>query len=130
MDMWSALDTTPRPALLYAVTVPVELGIVSEFPLVLTRTARYARYPVEEATPDIRHHIGGIVRTRQGEPLPGALVRLEGSGRAESSTDTDGRFVLPGVPHGNVTLQVTYSDQKPKRVKITVPDTSYDITMD
>jgi hypothetical protein len=39
--IWNALGVPPRPALSYVVTVPVEMNMVIEAPLVLTRTARY-----------------------------------------------------------------------------------------
>jgi len=42
LDIWSAFDTAPRPALLCTVTVPVDLDIELTSPLVLSRTVRYA----------------------------------------------------------------------------------------
>jgi len=44
-DIWSGLEENPRPALLYVVTVPVDLDLTISAPLVLTRTelSRYLR---------------------------------------------------------------------------------------
>jgi hypothetical protein len=45
LDYWSALGMPPRPALLYTVTVPVDLEITDISPLVLSRSIRYTRLP-------------------------------------------------------------------------------------
>src|SRR5262245_26990455 len=37
LDVWSGFEVPPRPALLYVVTVPLELDITFEAPLVFTR---------------------------------------------------------------------------------------------
>jgi hypothetical protein len=43
LDLWSALDLPPRPALLLSVTTPMDLELEFEAPLVLSRTVRLAR---------------------------------------------------------------------------------------
>ncbi|MGA3263871.1 MAG: carboxypeptidase-like regulatory domain-containing protein [Terracidiphilus sp.] len=49
----------------------------------------------------------GVVRNAAtGQPLPRALVRIEGDAEAGALTDGDGRFEIPGVPTGPQAIQV------------------------
>jgi hypothetical protein len=51
--------------------------------------------------------VHGIVRNAAtGEPLPRALVRIEGDAAAGSLTDGEGRFEIPDVPLGPQAFQV------------------------
>lgn len=83
LDIWSALDAPPRPALVYIVTVPMDLDITQHPPLVFTRTLRY-RDTVDEAPPDEWHHIAGTV-TKDGAPVAGAVVTVERQAVRKSS---------------------------------------------
>ena len=128
LDLWSALETPPRPALLYVVTLPVDLEIMLQSPLVLTRTARYVRTlgegPVEHSV-----HIGGVVRDKSGKPLAGA--RVAAAGRTfEATTSADGEFVLPDVGSGPVTLRVSRDGRPDKRVTFEIPSDQYEIVVD
>jgi hypothetical protein len=49
---------------------------------------------------------GFVHNAATGEPLPRALVRIEGDADAGTLTDGEGRFELPGVPVGPQTIQV------------------------
>ena len=52
--------------------------------------------------------IHGVVRNAAtGQPLPRALVRIEGDADTGALTDGDGRFEIPGVPLGPQAIQVT-----------------------
>jgi hypothetical protein len=54
-----------------------------------------------------RSTIHGVIKNAAtGEPLPRALVRMEGDATAGALTDGDGRFEIPGVPNGAQVLQV------------------------
>jgi hypothetical protein len=49
----------------------------------------------------------GVVRNAAtGQPLPRALVRIEGEADTGALTDGEGRFEIPGVPVGPQTIQV------------------------
>ena len=51
--------------------------------------------------------VHGLVRNgTTGEPLPRALVRIEGDASTGTLTDGDGHFEIPGVPSGPQELQV------------------------
>lgn len=66
--------------------------------------------------------ISGQVRAADtGEPLPGANVFLEGT-KLGSSTDLNGRFIIPSVPVGNYKLKVTYIGYQNKRIDVSVED--------
>ena len=129
VDLWSGFDTPPRPALLYVVTVPVDLGFGYDSPLVLTRTARYHDRDAPGA-PDVRRHIGGVVRNRAGTALVGADVSRDGSALPPSVTDGEGRFLLAGVPEGPVALRVSRAEKPAHVASLRVPADSYDIVVD
>jgi hypothetical protein len=130
LDVWSALGTEPRPAICYIVTAPMDLSVAIEAPLVLTRTARYRRIaPGQEPTRDIGVQIGGTVRSRTGDPVADVMVSPIGSALG-SVTAADGRFVLRGVPEGQIKLIVTRNGQEQKTVNVHVPGESYDIVLD
>jgi hypothetical protein len=120
LSVWTALGVPPHPALYYVVTVPVDISLVLDAPLVLTRTARYKRTSADKVAPDIWNQIGGVVRSEQGEPLPRVKVALEGRA-SESETDEEGRFVLRDVPSGTVRLRIRRADDTEKIVAVKVP---------
>jgi hypothetical protein len=129
LELWTSLGNEPRPALCYVVTAPMDLSLAVEAPLVLTRTARYRRLgPGGEATRDVGIQIGGIVKTRGGQPLADVAVMRSGTA-SRSVTTAEGRFVLRGVPEGHVTLTVA-RDGREQTVEVRVPGESYDIVLD
>jgi hypothetical protein len=68
-DIWSALGGQAHPALYYVVTVPVNMDLIIEAPLVLTRTTRYTHMYDKRSIPEVSVQIGGVVRAGFGEPL-------------------------------------------------------------
>jgi hypothetical protein len=130
LDIWSALVSPPRPSLVYVVTVPVDLEIAIEAPLVFTRTARYAQVLEAGAGQDVGTHIGGVLRDRKGLPIAGARVSVEGRVAPEATTNAAGEFTLAGMPTGAVTLRVVRDRSVPKLVKVQVPSDSYEIVTD
>ena len=49
---------------------------------------------------------GVVTNAATGEPLPRALVRIQGDAEAGALTDGEGRFAIPGVPAGPQAIQV------------------------
>ena len=130
LEVWSALEARPRPSLIYVVTVPVDLEIAIEAPLVLTRTVRYRRTREPEARPELGTHIGGVVRDRTGAPVTDAVVAVAASSRAGVPTDPEGQFVLTGVPLGPVDLRIERPGASPRTLTIAIPSESYEIVLD
>ena len=64
--------------------------------------------PAEAPLPNLaRTVVHGVVKNSvTGEPLPRALVRIEGDAVAGALTDGEGRFEIPGVPIGPEAFQV------------------------
>ena len=61
----------------------------------------------EEDAASVLATVHGVVRNRaNGEPLPRALVQIEGDADTGTLTDGEGRFELPGVPVGPQTIRV------------------------
>ncbi|HEX6053275.1 MAG TPA: Pvc16 family protein [Gemmatimonadaceae bacterium] len=128
LDVWGALEAPPRPALLYTVTLPVDLEVALQAPLVLTRTTRYRRAHGAEAA-EAGVAVGGVVRDAAGRPLTGARVIVDG--RAfETTTGSEGEFVLPDVNGGPVTLRVAREGRPEKRVTFDIPSDRYEIVVD
>jgi hypothetical protein len=124
-DLWSSLETTPRPSLLYVLTMPINMDLETEAPLVLTRSVKYTEK--DGGVYQRYFHIGGRVLEKSGEPMPGARVTY--GARTPLETDVLGRFVVPKVPEGEIELEVMIKDKKPQRVKLNVPGETYDITL-
>jgi hypothetical protein len=119
--IWTALGVPPHLALYYVVTVPVDMNMVIEAPLVLTRTARYARVQVD-SSPEVGIQIGGVVRNEEGMPLTNVSVAMEGRAAIGSQTNEEGRFVLTGVSPGKVKLRVTSAGGTHKIVTVEIPE--------
>jgi len=128
-ELWSSLGVPQHPALCYILTVPMDLDISIQAPLVLTRTARY-REPLTGTTYETAIQIGGVVRGRAGNPLAGFTVRRGESASEGSTTDPNGEFRLRGVPRGRTRLDVLKQGKLQKQVEITVPAESYEIVLD
>ena len=128
LEIWSALDVPPRPAIGLVVTVPADLEFTFDAPLVLTRSARYRRLDAAIAPEDRRHHIGGLVTGLGNRPLAGATVSVAGS-TSVSTTNADGVFTFWGLPEGKVTFHVAH-ENKSKTVIFALPSESYQVIMD
>lgn len=130
LDVWSALNVPPHPALCYVLTAPMDLDLAIRSPLVLTRTARYSRTIEHDAEPETGTHIGGVVRSKEDIPVAGITVALEGSAAEGSVTNDTGQFTLYDVPTGTIKLRVTRADGAHQSVTLEVPAESYDIVVD
>ncbi|HET9831962.1 MAG TPA: Pvc16 family protein [Vicinamibacterales bacterium] len=130
IDVWTGLGLEPRPAMCYVVTAPMDLALAIEAPVVLTRIAKYHRIGSALPAPvDIGVQIGGVVKTRAGRPVPAA--RVVPDGQADGTlTREDGRYVLDGVPLGDMTVTVVRDGERVHTVKLRVPGDSYDIEVD
>jgi hypothetical protein len=129
VDLWGGFEVHPRPALLYVVTVPIDLDIIIEAPLVLTRTARYYDSGNRDAPLESTIHIGGTLRDASGQPIVGARVSIEGRASAPARTDANGRFVLVRVPEGTLPLRVSRNGEPPKALTLTVPSDEYELVL-
>ncbi len=125
IDLWNSLETAPRPALLYVLTVPVDLESEFTAPLVLTRTLRYQN--IDGQLVDAVHHIGGRIVDKLGTPQVGVEVRYSAT---RLKSDVNGRFVLIGVPEGEIAVEVAVDGKKPRSYKLTVPSAQYDLTLE
>jgi Pvc16 N-terminal domain len=130
-EFWNALEVPPRPSLLYVLTAPLDLDLITQEPLVLTRTLRVfdTQYPIPDEVRGLRRTIGGIVK-RGGVVVTGVTIWQENSAAAGSISDRYGRFVLESVPEGVVALRVVESGGVPVRVLLQVPSDDYDIHLE
>jgi hypothetical protein len=128
-DVWGGLQARPRPALWYAVTVPLDLEREITTPLVLTR---FTRTRDIESDRVLRRSlsIAGTVRSKDGMPLPGITILPEDWVAEAITTLEDGRFVFHNPRQGSVRLRVTAADGTRRVVTLQVPGDSYDIILD
>lgn len=142
LDLWGALEVPPRPTLIYSVTVPMDLEFATEAPLVLSRTLRYRRTSAEderEARGIDRERatligeafsVGGVVRDRQGKPLAGITIGIDGHAAEEVLTNNQGQYGFHRVERGPIQLRVARPGAPPRVFSVTVPSDTYDITLD
>jgi TonB-linked SusC/RagA family outer membrane protein len=69
---------------------------------------------------------GQVVAEQSLRPLGGAQVTVEGTQRG-TIADANGRFVIPGLPAGQVTLRVTMIGYRPVTRSVQVGDTNVQI---
>jgi hypothetical protein len=127
-DIWSGLESSPRPALSWVVTLPVDTESEFSSPLVLTRNLAYRVLPDEGAAMIRLFHVGGVLRDAQGAPLVGVRLQLEQSGR-EVISDMLGRFVFSSLQAGRLVVHVNL-ESTVKIVELVVPSDSYDVIID
>ncbi len=129
LDLWGGLGAVPHPAIHYVVTAPLDLNISIQAPLVLTRTARYLRVHDPELATETASQIGGIVRGKDGAPVPGVRVTVDGSASEGAITGPDGTFILSDVDQGTIQLRVTPLKGKEVVASFEVPAESYEIVL-
>lgn len=118
-SLWNAMGVPPHPAFTYAISVPVDLEFSGSTPLVLTRTTRYNSIQATQNIREARHQLGGVVRNRQGDPLPAVTVALEGS-TFTCTSNSEGQFSL-SVPSGTIQLRISQEQQAPQVFMFKVP---------
>jgi hypothetical protein len=134
-DFWGALENQLRPSVALVVTLDLDLEQIETHPLVLARALKFGpplvqrdSHGVEVILPQLETgweagpvRLGGEVRNKKGQALPGAAVRLvgkEASGQPVQvgptiQTDEAGRYIFASVPAGEYTLVVEMPGQAP-----------------
>jgi hypothetical protein len=142
LDIWQAFEVPPRPALLYTVTTPLDLETAVEAPMVFTRTTRFVRSSPEDEAAGIGMmrdraievaasvQVGGVVRDRQGTPVAGVAVMVEGRAMDPVLTTQEGRFTLGTRQPGPLVLRVSRPGAKPTLVSLVIPSETYDVVVD
>ncbi|RRR73457.1 MAG: carboxypeptidase regulatory-like domain-containing protein, partial [Candidatus Viridilinea halotolerans] len=74
--------------------------------------------------------IGGRLTNREGRPLAGVPITIEGRALAPAHTDGEGRFSLGPLQPGQLTLRVALPDAEDRLVPLTIPSEHYDIVVD
>ncbi len=120
LSLWSGLAMSPRPSFFYAVTVPVAMDVLSDAPLVLMRTARYRAINSENSEQEARYQVGGVVRDKQGVPLAGVTLTLDGRAMTYV-TNSEGQFVLRDIVPGALHLRITRGSGTPQFFVIEIP---------
>lgn len=127
-DTWGVLDNELHVALVWVLTVPLDVWVPEEGPLVRTRELRFGA--LNEDWRETTIQIAGVAHKKgdPATPLAGVQVTVEGSAM-RATTGDDGRFAFPGVPAGERVLRYQTSDGKSGELAVTVPGASYDIEL-
>lgn len=128
-EFWNALDNDLKPAVVYNVTLPVDLNVMHEAPLVLTNVTDIMSARKERISHRIA--IGGTVHTKgkgkaSGASIAGAAVSFPLLGISVYSDD-DGRFVASGVPEGTHQVRITQDNGVVIERDLVVPSRAYDL---
>jgi Pvc16 N-terminal domain/Carboxypeptidase regulatory-like domain len=100
-DFWTSIGGRYKASIDYAVKLEVESGLTfTRGPEVRTQTIHMGLKDAPARTVEELMRFGGIVRDKDGEPVPNAWVVLPEHGRF-ASTDADGRFVFNGMRAGD-----------------------------
>ena len=89
-DFWMAMGIPPRAAFYVMATIPMDLGLETEVPLV---TSTFARYDHGASGPEEFVSINGFVFDAAGNPVDEARVDLAPDGTT-TTTDTGGRYTF------------------------------------
>jgi hypothetical protein len=126
-EIWSALNNEFRPSISLRVTLELDMALIEERPLVLTKRV-IVRDTTSETVAEEILQIGGTVFDQAGEPLNGARVRVVERDQAVT-TDSQGHFSFSNVPPGDYTLEATAPDGASRRRKVSWgKDQQYDFT--
>ena len=101
IDIWSVLDNDLRPSVRVAVTLPLELDVTREGPLITERRVAITQEPTLQPLQRPVAVSGQLLR--EGEPVASALVRMD---RSSGETRVDGTFDLRGVAAGTATALI------------------------
>lgn len=131
-EFWGALDNDLKPAVTYTATLEVDLEVLIEAPLVLSRVVSLGDLDSGHTMPAVIQ-IGGEVRTRAGkkgspppQPVAGARVTFPQLGISVQS-DADGRYRIADVPAGTHHVRVVTASGAVAEADVAVPSGTYDL---
>ncbi|HVA92132.1 MAG TPA: Pvc16 family protein [Chloroflexota bacterium] len=128
-EFWNALDNDLKPAVVYSVTLPVDLNVMREAPLVLTAITDIMDARKQRVSHSLA--VGGIVHAKakgkgRGAPISDVGVSFPDLGISVRTGD-DGRYVASGVPEGTHQVRVTQSGAAVLERELVIPSRNYDL---
>jgi outer membrane protein OmpA-like peptidoglycan-associated protein len=93
----------PPYDLVFGMAYPLDIDAFRR-PVVVTRTVEKRIAP---PAPEEGRIVGSIRNAKDGKPIPGAIVAINGRTRSRVATDPDGSFQTPALPPGPAELEVT-----------------------
>jgi hypothetical protein len=128
LDVWSALGGDPRAAFSYVLTVPLDLALTIEAPLILSRNLAF-RSRNGMGGYEVQDFVRGVVLDEQELPVEDATVATVREPSAWTRTDAHGRFTLRSPGHGRVLVRVTTPDAITRDIDLDVPSSSYELRL-
>jgi hypothetical protein len=127
-EIWSALNNEFKPSISLKVILELDLELVEEIPLVLTKKVVFADQQGRILAGEEIIQIGGTVYDQKGLPVVGARVRVVERDQA-ATTDNRGHFAFSHIPVGPYTLEATAPDGSARRRQVQLGDQrEYDFT--
>lgn len=124
-DFWTALDNQLKPSINYVVTVPLDLDVAFEAPVVRTKTIGFKAPDTEiERLVQVAGMVYEAGKPTQGIPRAKVVAK---EARMTAETDDQGRLSFPKLSEGKHTFQVLVSGKKVQETSVTVPSASYDL---
>jgi outer membrane protein OmpA-like peptidoglycan-associated protein len=77
--------------------------------------------PAPPPPPPLGTVLGQINDQTSGQAIAGAIARLVGSERSALASDATGRFVVPGLPPGEVEVELSHPEYESRRCATSVP---------
>lgn len=101
------ISPATRPRRVLQAFFPSAVFVALFLPIQLSAQEPAQTAPVTLSADTLATVQGEVINSATGQPIPRALVRIEGDAEAGALTDSDGRFEIPGVPSGPQAIQVT-----------------------
>jgi hypothetical protein len=131
-EFWGTMENIWKPALTYAITIPLDLLRSVTGPMVTAKITGYLQKDQPETTETLVQ-IGGRVFDAQdpAQGIPGATINLLELDQA-ALADAEGRYTFTRLAPGEYTARVRATGYQPRDQKVQVPSSTeaYEIALD
>ena len=127
-EFWSSVGGSYKASLDYTVVLSCASGVTLERgPEVRTQTLRVRNLEGGRARAEEIHHVEGVVRDAEGEPVADAWVVMDGAGWAAAGED--GRFSFERLRTGRYRVRARAPDGREGEAELEIPGGATDVTV-
>lgn len=129
LELWSNLEIPPHPSFLYVVTVPLDLKLMKQVPLVLEHGVSL----------ESRLNLTGLIQDARMRPIPNLTVVYSSivknkfkakSQDSQTTTNTVGQFSFRDLPPSSGTLAISVDEDEIYKTHLRRPQDNYVVTLD
>ena len=119
-DFWSSLGISPCASFHVMATIALDPGVQEPVGPPVTTGVLNVGHDLDPVTPPVVtvFHFGGTIMNAAGQPVPKALVTLDGGRKA--TTDEQGRYLFSSVPPGTYAIRIE-KDANQTTGTVTIP---------